>query len=154
YTYGTHYRDEAMIVETLVLLGMKTDAAEMAKTIANRLNDDAWMSTQTTAYSLLAVSKYLGTFKGDSKLKFTYTVNGQSGNRNSNLPMIAFDLNDKTKDVAVKNTCDGVLYVRLITKGIPVSGNEQSESKNITLSVNYFDMKNNIIDVSKLKQGT
>lgn len=154
YTYGSNLRDEAMIVETLVLLDMKTDAATMAKALADKLNNDEWMSTQTTAYSLLAVSKFLGTYKGDTKLKFNFNVDGKDGNRNSNLSMISFELNEKSKSVSVKNTGDGILYVRLITKGTPISGNEQNASENISLSVNYFDMKNNKIDVTKMKQGT
>lgn len=154
YTYGSNVRDEAMIVETLVLLDMKTDAAEMAKAVANRLNSDAWMSTQTTAYSLLAVSKFLGAYKGESKLKFDYKVNGTSGSRNSNLSMISFELGDGSKDVQVKNSGEGILYVRLITKGIPIAGNEENESKNISLSVKYYDMNNKAVDVTKMKQGT
>jgi uncharacterized protein YfaS (alpha-2-macroglobulin family) len=154
YNYGSNLRDEAMIVETLVLLDMKTDAATMAKSIADHLNNEEWMSTQTTAYSLLAVSKFLGKYKGDSKLKFNFNVDGKDGNRNSVLSMISFELNEKSKNVSVKNTGDGVLYVRLITKGTPITGSEQNESKNISLSVNYYDMKNNKIDVTKMKQGT
>jgi alpha-2-macroglobulin len=154
YTFGSDLRDEAMIVETLVLLDMKTDAALMAKEIADRLNNDEWMSTQTTAYSLLAVSKYLGSAKGESKLKFSYTVNGQSGSRNSALSMVSFELGSTSKSVEVKNTGTGIVYIRLITKGTPVSGGEVTESSNITMSVNYYDMKNNKIDVAKMVQGT
>ena len=153
YTYGSDLRDEAMIVETLVLLGMKTDAAVMAKAIADRLNNDEWMSTQTTAYSLLAVSKFLGSSKAETKLKFSYTVNGQAGTRNSDISMVSFDLGPKSKNVEVKNTGEGILYVKLITKGIPISGGEQNEANNISISVNYFDMKNNKIDVTKMIQG-
>jgi len=154
YTYGSDLRDEAMIVETLVLLGMKTDAAIMAKEIADHLNNDEWMSTQTTAYSLLAVSKFLGSSKAETKLKFSYTVNGQAGTRNSAISMVSFELGEKSKDILVKNTGEGVLYVRLITKGIPISGDEQNVSKNLSISVNYYDMKNAKIDVTKMKQGT
>jgi len=154
YTYGSNYRDEAMIVETLVLLNMKTDAAEMAKALADRLNNDEWMSTQTTAYSLMAVSKFMGAYKGESKLKFSFDIDGTKGSRNSTLSMIRFDLNEKSDLVQVQNTGDGVLYVRLITKGIPVAGEEKNESNNITLSVKYLDMNNKSIDVANMKQGT
>ena len=154
YTYGSDIRDEAMIVETLVLLDMKTDAAEMAKAIAEKLNSETWMSTQTTAYSLLAVTKYLGANKADNRLKFSYTIDGQSGDRNAEITMVSFELNQKSRNVQVKNTGSGVLYVKLITKGVPVTSTEDNESKNLSLSVNYYDMKNNKIDVSKMKQGT
>lgn len=154
YTFGSDVRDQAMIVETLVLLNMKNDAAELAKDLADKLNDETWMSTQTTAYSLLAVSKYLGAYKGATKLTFAFDVDGNKGTRNSDLSMISFELNEKADEIMVKNTSTGVLYIRLITKGIPVAGNEQPQANNISLSVEYFDMKNNKIDVANMKQGT
>ncbi|MBK9192665.1 MAG: hypothetical protein IPM77_14865 [Crocinitomicaceae bacterium] len=154
YTYGSNYRDEAMIVETLVLLNMKTDAAEMAKALADRLNNDEWMSTQTTAYCLLAVSKFMGAYKGESKLKFTFDIDGTKGSRNSALSMIRFEMNEKSDQVKVENTGDGVLYIRLISKGIPVAGEEKNEASNITLSVKYLDMNNKTLNVANMKQGT
>ncbi|MCG8576094.1 MAG: MG2 domain-containing protein [Flavobacteriales bacterium] len=154
YTYGSNTRDEAMILETLVLMGKKVEGAELAKKIANRLNQDNWMSTQTTAYALLAVSKFVGVNNAEKKLKFAYTINGQSGSRNSEMTMVSFDLKGKTKNVSVKNTGKGILYVRLITKGVPLGGEEREEAKNVQLTVNYYNMKNQPISVDRMKQGT
>jgi hypothetical protein len=153
YTYGSDGRDEAMILEAMILLGKRNEGAEMAKSIANRLNDETWMSTQTTAYCLLAVSKFVGENKATNKLNFTYKINGESGTRNSAMTMVNFDLRGKGKTVEVKNMSTGILYVRLITKGIPVGGEEEEVAKNISISVDYFDMKNNRIDVTNLEQG-
>lgn len=154
YTFGTNTRDEAMILETLVLLGKKSEGAELAKELANRLNNDSWMSTQTTAFALLSVSKFVGENKAEENMKFSFDVDGKSGTRNSEMTMVSFDLGGKTKKVKVKNTGKGILYVRLITKGVPLGGNEQPEAKNIDLTVNYFDTKHRPIDVSTMKQGT
>lgn len=153
YTYGSNVRDEAMILETLVLLNMKVNAAEMAKKVANRLNKNDWMSTQTTAYSLLAVSKFLGENKSESALKFSYAINGEQGSRNTEMTIVSFDLGAKGKQVEVKNTGKGVLYIRLIRKGIPLGGDEEAVAKNISISVDYFDMKNNSISADELAQG-
>lgn len=154
YTFGSNTRDEAMILETLVLMGKKTQGAELAKKIANRLNQSSWMSTQTTAYSLLAVSKFVGSNSAEKRLKFSYTVNGVSGSRNSEMTMVSFDLGGKGKKVSLKNTGKGILYVRLIRKGVPLGGEEEEEAKNIQLAVRYLDMKNNPIPVDQMKQGT
>jgi alpha-2-macroglobulin len=153
YTYGSSTRDEAMILETLVLLDMKVEGAETARRIANQLNEQQWMSTQTTAYALLAVSKFVGKNKADSKLKFAYTINGESGTRNSPMTMVSFDLGGKAKQVNIKNTGGGILYVRLIQKGVPLGGEEEAEAKNLSVDVTYFDMKNNRITVDELPQG-
>ena len=52
-TYGSDTRDEAMVLETLTLMGRRTLAADLVNTIAAKLSQDEWYSTQTTAYSLL-----------------------------------------------------------------------------------------------------
>lgn len=154
YTYGSNTRDEAMILETLVLLNMKIDGAVLAKRIANNLNSNQWMSTQTTAYSLLAVSKFIGDNKAEKNLKFTFGIDGQTGERDSKMSMVNFELTGKNKKVNIQNTGSGVLYVRLITKGVPLAGEEESVAKNLNLTVNYFDMKNRPLEVRDIIQGT
>ena len=153
YTYGSNTRDEAMILETLVLMDKKGVAADLAKRIANQLNQQRWMSTQTTAYSLLAVSKFIGANKVERNLKFDYKINGQAGNRNSKITMVSFDLAGNSKNVSVKNSGEGILYLRLITKGVPVEGEEEAVANNVNISVNYFTMKNVPINVSEMQQG-
>ena len=59
-TYGSDLRDEAMILETLTLLGQSQKAAVLLRTVAARLSQDDWYSTQTTAYSLIAIAEYCG----------------------------------------------------------------------------------------------
>lgn len=154
YTFGSNVRDEAMILETLVLLDQKKEGAELAKQIANRLNDQTWMSTQTTAYSLLAVSKFVGKNKAENKLKFDFEVNGKKGSRNSDMTMVNFDLQDKGKAIKVTNTGGGILYVRLITSGVPLGGEEEAVAKNIQIDVDYFNMKNQRISIDEIQQGT
>lgn len=153
YTFGSNVRDESMILETLVLMGKRTESAELARKIANKLNEQNWMSTQTTAYALMAVSKFVGANKAENNLKFAYKIDGQSGNRDSEMTMVNFDLGGKSKKIHVQNTGKGVLYVRVITKGIPKAGLETATAKNIDVSVEYFDMKNNPLNVFEIPQG-
>src|SRR6201999_1448793 len=60
-TFGSDLRDEAMILETLTLLGQQQKASVQLRTVAARLSEDSWYSTQTTAYSLFAIAEYCGT---------------------------------------------------------------------------------------------
>ncbi len=153
YSYGSNVRDEAMILETLVLLDQKIEGAEMAKKIADYLNDQQWMSTQTTAYCLLSVSKFLGNNRAADELKFSFKINGENGTRNSNMSVVNFDLGGQGKKVEINNTGNGVLYVRLIRKGIPLNGEEDAVAKNIQIKVDYFDMSNQRIQVDEMEQG-
>ena len=76
-TYGSDTRDEAMVLETLTLMGRRTLAADLVNTIAAKLSQDEWYSTQTTAYSLIAIAKYCGKNPSGSKIIATGTVNGK-----------------------------------------------------------------------------
>jgi len=59
YYYGSYQRDLAMIAEALVRNGELKKATEMVDQLAKNLNARRWMSTQETAYSLIAIGKYL-----------------------------------------------------------------------------------------------
>jgi hypothetical protein len=56
--------------------------------------------------------------------------------------------------IKIKNKSDAVLYARIIASGIPVTGDNTAVEKNLKLKVVYKDLENNLIDVSKLSQGT
>ncbi len=66
----------AMVLETLVLMGQKEQSARMALQLAKQLNSNDWMSIQTTAYCLLAMSRYAAGEKiTDGEIKVRYQVN-------------------------------------------------------------------------------
>ena len=56
-TYGSDLRDRAMVLEAVVLLGMAEHVGPLAKSLSESLSKNAWLSTQETAYALLALSK-------------------------------------------------------------------------------------------------
>ena len=57
YYYGSSDRNRAMALETMLLLDQKQKAFAMATKLAKNMASDQWMSTQTTAYCLYAMSK-------------------------------------------------------------------------------------------------
>ena len=58
YYYGSSDRNRAMALETMLLLDQKQKAFAMATKLAKNMASDQWMSTQTTAYCLYAMSKF------------------------------------------------------------------------------------------------
>jgi len=52
YGYGSPMRNQAMSLETALLLGKSQIAAELALKISDKLSSNEWLSTQTTAYGL------------------------------------------------------------------------------------------------------
>jgi uncharacterized protein YfaS (alpha-2-macroglobulin family) len=152
-TYGSDLRDEAMILETLTLLGQQQKAAGLLRTVAARLSQDDWYSTQTTAYSLIAIAEYCGANKSGSKLQFTYNA----GNITSKSYMWQASVASSGGKVTIKDNGSNKLYVRLIQRGQPSAGQDvQSISKPelLQMRVGYFTLGGKPVDPSKLKQGT
>ncbi|MEO7212492.1 MG2 domain-containing protein [Mucilaginibacter sp.] len=156
-TYGSDMRDEAMILETLTLLGQQQKAAGVLRSVASRLSVDSWYSTQTTAYSLVAIAEYCGSNKSGSKLLFNYQANNDKANINSASYIWASPIAANGGKVTMKNTGTNRLYVRLIQQGQPSSGQDVKTYVNpdiLQLRVGYFSLGGKPIDPTKLKQGS
>src|SRR6202012_2907436 len=152
-TYGSDLRDQAMILETLTLLDQQQRASVLLRTVAARLSQDEWYSTQTTAYSLFAIAEYCGVNKSGSKLQFNY--NGSNVTSGSYLWQAATASNGGK--VTIKDNGSNKLYIRLIQKGQPSTGQDvQSVSKPdvLQMRIGYFTLGGKQVDPAKLKQGT
>jgi len=156
YTYGSQERDMAMIMETLLLMNKRTEAAELLQELSKSMAAQKWMSTQTTAYCLLAISKFIGESGLSNEFKFEYTVNGQHRKVSSQLALYQANINTDKNDGTVKvdNASDGVLYARVIMEGIPSEGDASVKASNLQLNVEYQTLNGKAIDVSNLEQGT
>ena len=159
YSYGSDVRDEAMILETLSLLKEKTKAAPLAKQVAKQLNSNDWMSTQETAYSLLAMCEYAGVKGRSRELKFSYALNGAAETSRSSKKSI-YQVNYRDADiskkgmVSLKNTGEGTLFAKVIIEGVPLAGDKTASAKDLKMEVVYKNMKGQIIQPDKLVQGT
>jgi len=158
YTYGSDTRDRAMILETLALLGDKAKATPLAKDLSALLSKDNWLSTQTTAYALLAVSKYLKAVGGaTNEINGSYSINKKSPeNLHTRIPVKQFEIKDADKagTAVVTNNGKGVLFARIILEGIPTTDDRSDAESNLRMQVNYTTMNGTSIDPSRLEQGT
>ncbi|MDQ0105288.1 hypothetical protein SAMN05660909_02806 [Chitinophaga terrae (ex Kim and Jung 2007)] len=159
-TFGSDLRDKAMILETLTILGQRTKANELLKQVAAQLSQaDQWYSTQTTAYSLIAIAKFCGANKGGSKMNFTYNLNGTSGTVNGASYVVQLPVNFNTGasgNLSIKNNGSNVLYTRLILQGQPESGQEPVAANNpdvLGMQVTYHTRDGKALDPATLKQG-
>ncbi|MCW3090672.1 MAG: hypothetical protein JWP81_1741 [Ferruginibacter sp.] len=158
-TFGSELRDQAMVLETLTLMGNRKKAAALLPTIAAKLSEDNWYSTQTTAYALIAIAKYCGKNPSGVKLMAAANINGKPVEINSaayirQLPVL---LNNGTSNVVVTNKGSNVLYVRLITKGQPLSGDSLKVNNNpaaLSMSVSYIAQNGTPVNISQLAQGS
>ena len=71
--YGSSDRDEAMILETLILMNRERDALQQAKVVSKNLSQEEWFSTQSTAFALMAMGRLAEKLSGT--LDFVWTWN-------------------------------------------------------------------------------
>ncbi|MCZ8286812.1 MAG: hypothetical protein O9353_15265, partial [Bacteroidia bacterium] len=157
YSYGSDVRDEAMILETLSLLKDKSKANPLAKEVAKHLNSNHWMSTQETAYSLLAMCEYAGVKGGSHEMKFTYALNGSteiSKSSKKNIYQVKYKDGDISKKgvVNLKNTGERTLFAKVLIEGVPLVGDKTASFKDLKMEVIYKNMKGEIIQPDKLVQ--
>ncbi len=155
-TYGSALRDKAMILEALVELKKNDLAFEMAMSVARELNNGNWYSTQTTAYALLGLSKFLENKESD-KAAFAYKINGKGETINTTNPVYSVPVNSSLQSgftLDFTNNSKDKLYVIIVNEGQPKAGSEKPILKGLSVNVRYTDRNGATIDVSKLKQGT
>ncbi|WP_367389766.1 MG2 domain-containing protein [Lewinella sp. LCG006] len=156
FTYGSGLRDQAMILETLVLLEDQASADVVAQQIAKEMNARRWLSTQEIAYSLLAFSKYIGE---NDELSKTYTFTMKQGAANAvdvgaDHPYIQINLKDRANAIFVKNTSTQKLFGSIIRQGQPLPEEEQAISRQLNMNIVYRSANGEQLDISRLAQGT
>ena len=153
YTYGSVDRNRAMALETMVLT-KNTQQRALAEDLAKDLTSNRWMSTQTTAYSLLAMAKMVEA-NGGKDLSLEYVVNGKSETIKSKSAIAQRDVSiqDGENQLTITNKNANLVYVRVLNSGKLPLGKELVEQRGIGASVAFKDLNGNSINISSLKQG-
>lgn len=159
YTYGSDERDKSIILEALTLMGRREKGMSILRELSASLSDNyGYMSTQTTAYALMAIAKFVGREGVKSDMDFTFNAtNVKSLNVVTKAVVSQTDLKVKGAEngsVSLKNNGKGMIYARIIRQGIPKVGDPTSSESNIKMNVSYYDMDGNTIDPANIKQGT
>lgn len=157
YTFGSRQRDQAMILETLVRLGDNERAFVLLKAIAEYMgNADNWMSTQTTAYTLIGVAKYAEKYALNQKMNVKVKVNNRDVplDSESAIAQIFLQSPDQPQQISVENNGEAPVYVRLVRNGVPLTGKEHESARNIQLTVRYTNANGEEVPVESIKQGT
>lgn len=159
YSYGSDVRDEAMILETLSLLKEHSRASGLVKKVAKNLNSNEWMSTQETAYSLLAMCDYAGVRSGKGDMSFSCRLNSgaEVPKRSSkSIYQVKYSDKDMTKKglITMKNNGQGILFAKVLVEGTPLIGDKTASAKDLKMDVVYKNMKGQIIQPDKIVQGT
>ena len=157
-TFGSRLRDQAIILESLASQQRLLEAKAVADDIAQALATERWFSTQSVAYSLLAMSRYLGGQKGGTAFQFTMQRDTQAAQTvQSDATMHAQELPDVDlagEQLTLRNTAKLPLYATVYASGVPHAGEELAASEGMGLEVSYYDAKDKPLAVTKIPQGT
>ena len=153
YSYGSPTRNEALAMETYLLMNDKAKAYQMFKQVADALGSGNWMSTQTTAFALYAVSLFSNNQQQEN-FTFSYRFDGSKESIESSKPIYLLELPaTQNKKLEVENRSNQMLFLNIETSAIPNPGLEVNKSNNLALTVSYHDMKGNTLDPKLLQQG-
>ncbi len=155
YVYGSYDRDEAMILETLLLMGREREAFTQAQKVSKNLSREDWFSTQSTAFALMAMGRLAEKLSGT--LDFTWTIYGKQQPAVKSAKAVfekALSVAPGGGSVTVKNNGKGALNVDLITKTQLLNDTLPALSNNLRLDVKYTDMNGTAIAPEALKQGS
>lgn len=158
-SFGTSLRDKAMILETLSLLNDKKRAEIVADEIAGDLRSDEWLSTQETAYSLLAMCTFTGNKNGNSAQEYSYELKGKetktvkSNKSISRIFLKDGDFTDKTY-LKLTNKGSSKLFVTIAVTGVLLEGDKNTRSSGLHMSIRYTALNGELIKPESIKQGT
>ena len=153
--YGSSDRDEAMILETLLLMNRERDALQQAKVVSKNLSQENWFSTQSTAFALMAMGRLAEKLSGS--LDFTWTWNGKQQPAVKSAKAVfekEISTSPKSGTVAVKNQGKGALSVDLITRTQLLNDTLPTISDNLRMDIRYASMDGKPMSVNDIRQGT
>jgi alpha-2-macroglobulin len=158
FSYGSKERDQAMILETLVLMKEKSKAQGVLKDISKGLSSESWYSTQTTAYSLMAIAKFIGVTGEPSDLSYDVYQNGKklkSVSTKASISQTAISIKTtESGNIQVMNKTGQTLFIKVHLEGIPLEGDNTSSENNLKMDIRYLSMDEREISVDRLAQGT
>jgi uncharacterized protein YfaS (alpha-2-macroglobulin family) len=153
-TYGSVFRNRAMALETMVILG-DSQQRDLALSLAKNLSSQRWYSTQETSYALLAMAKMISK-NGGKSINLTFTTNGKETTVKTDraIAQRSVIISSVQGQLVVKNNQNNVIYATLAQSGKLPVGKELAQQAKLNLTVKYLDATGKEINVSELRQGT
>lgn len=156
-TLASPMRDRALILESLILLGDLGRATTLAATLSNDLVSDDVLSTQETAFALVAMSRFGDVGAGPGETKATWSMAGGPASAVTSSRVVARVLVDaaqiKAGKLVVTSSSGGPLFVTTTLRGLMEPGTDDSISRGIELTVDYQTLEGVPLLADSLEQG-
>ncbi len=154
--FGSEVRDEAMILEDLVLTGHQKEAYTLATKLTQQMSKEEGFTTQSTAFAIMALARM--SEKQSGSLNFSWTMNGKKQSAVKSAKVL-YTLPVETKKsgqgiLTVRNAGDGTLYANVVSR-VQLTNDTLPEIANkVRLAVTYADASRHQMSIDQVKQGT
>ena len=153
--YGSSDRDEAMILETLILMNRERDALQQAKVVSKNLSQEDWFSTQSTAFALMAMGRLAEKLSGTLDFVWSWNDKQQPAVKSAKAVFEKeIATTPKSGTVSVKNQGKGALSVDLITRTQLLNDTLPAISDNLRIDIRYANLNGTPLSVNDIIQGT
>ncbi len=150
--YGSDVRDRAIVLDALGFLGLKDGAADLIEKLSGALGSDRPLSTQSSAFALMAIARNTG--DAGSKWAFTFDQEGRDTvHVEGTKAIVERELQTQGGSLALTNTSDETLYAALFIQGIPARDQEKAASQGLKLETLFEDGEGDELDPRRLNQG-
>lgn len=157
--FASKLRDDAMILEAMLYLNKKEEAAQIATRISEELRSDEWMSTQTTGFALVAMAKMAEKAYQAADFSFSYQL-GNAETTQASIQKGYFFRETipyalaKSEKLRFNNSSNQPLYVRIVSKGRPAAIVQPGFERKVKLQLSYMGLDQKPLDATKLPQGS
>lgn len=157
-TFGSTLRDKAVILDVMVGIGEYNEGLELYNYLAQELSSNRWYSTQSTAYGLMAMTKYMQEIRQDPPLLsgLVGLVGGENmelqGDPGDLMLRVQIEAGDASQ-LVLTNTSKVPVFATLEWEGIPKQGDLQPEQRGFALRRTFVDEEGEEIDIRRVQQG-
>lgn len=157
-TFGSTTRDQAIILDALVRMNRRDEAQSLLQNLAGALSAESWMSTQEVAFSLIAMSNFIGNAPVNTQLKGRVRSNGGSWvNLDTDTRILRIPIPENavsTSNLEVQNQSGAPLFAQVVASGMPAIAPDTDIQQGLRQVVKFRTPKGETISVDRIQQGT
>src|SRR5690606_22993931 len=142
YTFGSALRDRSLLLITLLRSGQIQDDLtwQLAEQVAAELSGDAWLSTQSLSWALIAMSEFSREMSSDQPIEFSIKTSEAGDWQNLRAERRFYHQKLDQSDVRVRNDSDNDVRVMVSNRGVPANLQEQASNEGLVLSAKFFTL--------------